>query len=103
MTDEPATAPTDAPGRRPVVFQEAVAPARVFGVWPVAILAAVALMVALVATALAGHLRHGTFWWLPGGSWVAVGIGLYGSWHVRRHRRIVLADERDRAAVTPAS
>lgn len=80
-------------------------PARVFGVWPVTVLAGVALLVAVVATAAAGALRHGPAWWLPGGAWVAVGIGCYGSWHVRRHRSRVLAEEAGRAPVVspPAS
>ena len=89
-------------GRRPLVYLEGVDPARVFGVWPVTVLAAVALVVAVVATAADGALRHGRAWWLPGGAWVAVGIGCYGWWHVRRHRARVLADEAVRTeAVSP--
>ncbi len=96
---EAATPAEPDAGRRPLVYQEGVDPARVFGVWPVTVLAAAALLVAVVATAAAGALRHGRAWWLPGGAWVAVGIGCYGWWHVRRHRARVLADEAVRAEV----
>lgn len=87
--------PTGRPGgaRRPVVFQEAVEPARVDGVLPVTVLTAFAVVVAVVTTIAAGSFRHTGWWWLPGGGWAAVVIGCYGTWHVRRHRDRALARE----------
>ena len=81
-------------GRRRVIFQEEVAPAQVYGVWPVTALAVFAVVVAVATTIAAGHLRHTTFWWVPGGAWTAVAIGCYGMWHMRWHRRRVRAESR---------
>lgn len=80
-------------GRRPVVFQEAVEPARVDGILPVTVLTLTAVVVAVVSTLAVQSFRHTELWWLPGGAWAAVVIGVYGSWHVRRHRDRVRARE----------
>lgn len=80
-----------------MVFQEAVEPARVDGILPVTVLALAAVVLAVVSTIAAGSLRHTELWWLPGGAWAAVVIGVYGNWHVRRHRDRV----RSREAGTP--
>lgn len=79
--------------RRPVVFQEAVEPAPVDGILPVTLLAVIAAVAAVVSTVAATSFRHTDLWWLPGGAWAAVVIGVYGNWHVRRHRDRVRARE----------
>jgi O-antigen ligase len=97
VNDEPTAGSAPPAVRRRGVYQEAVEPARVDGVRPVAVLTAFALLVAVVTTVTVSSFRHTGLWWLPGGAWAAVVIGVYGSWHVRRRRDRLRAREAARA------